>query len=164
MWVALTLHPHVIVSLKMLAYFMIVEYLLKFYICSFAYVALLALTFQGWELRLLILNLSFSNICNTLVLCVEVVLMGYTWISISGDPHGKMRFSRKLYFCRIIPLSFQTPIFLSPVRKKYSWGFSRAKTRASVQSSLSMLEPCPLHQTSCSPLVHCVWDLYVCGP
>lgn len=50
------------------------------------------------------------------------------------------------------------PFLLNQSWKRYSQGFSRAQSKATVQSSHFMVGLGPAqHQTRCSLLVHCVW-------
>lgn len=64
-----------IVFLSILAYAMLVECLLKFCICSFLFSSPLS-SYSRWELRLWILDLYFSNTCNTFILRLFLCMMG----------------------------------------------------------------------------------------
>lgn len=65
---------------------------------------------------------------------------------------------RKLYFCGLPPLSFQSPLSLCAAKEEVPFCFQQSSKKASAQSFHSMLGHSLIqHQTSCSPLVHGVW-------
>lgn len=71
---------------------------------------------------------------------------------------AKKNYLRLTHICvKLYPLVFKVTFPLIQSWKRCSWGFSKAKRTANVQSSHSMVEMSPVeYQVSCNLLVHCV--------